>query len=124
MQPREHSPAGDALEAVRQRLCAAGLLDGSVPLHAHQIAGGYSNVTSELRGGDVRLVMRRPPPGDLAAHAHDMRREFTVLGALHPTTVPVPRPLLYCDDVDVVGSPFYVMEHVDGRVVRDRKSVV
>src|SRR6266545_3055359 len=62
---------------------------------------------------------RRPPLGHVLATAHDMRREYTVLTALAPTPVPVPRTLAYCDDPDVIGAPFYLMEKVPGVIYRD-----
>jgi aminoglycoside phosphotransferase (APT) family kinase protein len=86
------------------------------------IAGGRSNLTYrlELTGGGVgrRVVVRRPPLGHVLPTAHDMRREHRVLSALADSTVPVPRPLAMCADEDVIGAPFYVMEYVEGRVLR------
>lgn len=67
------------------------------------------------------LVLRRPPLGHVLPTAHDMSREYRVLRALHGTAVPVPRPLALCPDPDVIGAPFYVMEHVDGLVLRSRE---
>jgi aminoglycoside phosphotransferase (APT) family kinase protein len=64
------------------------------------------------------MVLRRPPLGHVLATAHDMRREYRVLRALHPTGFPVPQTLAYCDDPDVIGAPFYVMEYVDGTLYR------
>src|SRR5215472_801316 len=67
------------------------------------------------------LVLRRPPLGHVLPTAHDMGREFRVLSALHGTAVPVPRPLALCEDESVIGAPFYVMEWVDGVVLRTRE---
>lgn len=89
------------------------------------IAGGRSNLTYCLRfpsaDGPARLVLRRPPLGHVLPTAHDMSREYRVLSALSGTDVPVPRPLALCQDPDVIGAPFYVMEHVDGLVLRTRE---
>lgn len=62
--------------------------------------------------------MRRPPLGHVLATAHDMKREHRVISALHPTGVPVPAPVLLCEDESVIGSPFYVMEFVEGTPYR------
>ena len=62
-------------------------------------------------------MLRRPPLGEILASAHDMAREHRILTALGSTPVPVPRTLALCEDVDVTGAPFYVMEHVDGLVL-------
>ena len=86
------------------------------------IAGGRSNLTYRLEfpspAGPVRLVLRRPPLGHVLPTAHDMSREYRVISALHGTGVPVARPVVYCSDLDVIGAPFYVMEYVDGVVLR------
>jgi aminoglycoside phosphotransferase (APT) family kinase protein len=65
-------------------------------------------------------VLRRPPLGHVLATAHDMGREFRVISALAPTDVPVPGTLLLCADDSVLGAPFYLMERVEGVVLRDR----
>src|SRR4051812_40087868 len=82
------------------------------------LAGGRSNLTYLVRLGDRRIVLRRPPIGHVLPTAHDMSREHTVLSALAGTDVPVPTPLALCTDDEVIGAPFYLMEHVDGRVLR------
>jgi aminoglycoside phosphotransferase (APT) family kinase protein len=88
------------------------------PLEVRLIAGGRSNLTYLLTDGDgQRLVLRRPPGGELLDSAHDMHREWRFISALRPTDVPVPDPLVYCDDTAVIGAPFYVMGFVDGVVV-------
>jgi aminoglycoside phosphotransferase (APT) family kinase protein len=85
------------------------------------IAGGRSNLTYRLDLGPSRLVLRRPPLGHVLPTAHDMAREFRVLTALHGTDIPVPAPVAICDDPDVIGAPFYLMEYVDGLVMRTRQ---
>jgi aminoglycoside phosphotransferase (APT) family kinase protein len=86
------------------------------------IAGGRSNLTYRLSvcgpSGGRLLVLRRPPLGHVLPTAHDMSREFRVLSALAGTRVPVARPLAFCTDADVIGAPFYVMEHVPGVILR------
>ncbi|MFJ8192414.1 phosphotransferase family protein [Streptomyces sp. NPDC096094] len=93
-----------------------GLVTG--PLSGRLIEGGRSNLTYAVSDGTARWVVRRPPLGHVLATAHDMRREHRVISALHPTDVPVPRPVLLCEDEEVLGSPFYVMEFVEGTPYR------
>lgn len=82
------------------------------------IAGGRSNLTYRLDLDGGQLVLRRPPLGHVLPTAHDMSREYRVLTALHGTRVPVPRPLAICQDTEVIGAPFYLMQYVDGLVLR------
>src|SRR3954468_7583558 len=90
------------------------------PLTFDLIAGGRSNLTFGVRDeSDGHWVLRRPPLGQVLATAHDMGREHTIIAALGPTDVPVPPAIGLCTDESVNGSPFYVMEFVDGLVVRD-----
>ncbi|MGV9622815.1 phosphotransferase family protein [Streptomyces tendae] len=93
-----------------------GLVTG--PLSGRLIEGGRSNLTYAVSDGVARWVVRRPPLGHVLATAHDMRREHRVISALHPTDVPVPRPVLLCEDEEVLGAPFYVMEFVEGTPFR------
>ncbi|TYL39138.1 phosphotransferase family protein [Natronococcus pandeyae] len=79
---------------------------------------GHSNETLFVTWGDRDLVIRRPPPGETADTAHDVLREYRVTNALVDTDVPVPEPLLACEDHDVIGSDFYVMERLEGHVLR------
>jgi aminoglycoside phosphotransferase (APT) family kinase protein len=83
-----------------------------------RIGDGHSNVTYALERGGAELVVRRPPRGPLPPSAHDVLREARVLRAL-AGRAPVPRVLAVCDDADVIGAPFYVMERVAGAVVTD-----
>ena len=87
------------------------------PLGVRQFKGGQSNPTYLLETPGRRYVLRRKPPGKLLPSAHAVDREFRVISALHAQHFPVAAPVLYCDDVGVVGTPFYVMGHVDGRVI-------
>jgi aminoglycoside phosphotransferase (APT) family kinase protein len=89
------------------------------PLTAELIAGGRSNLTYGVTDGEHQWVLRRPPLGHVLPTAHDMGREFRVLDALAQTDVPVPQVFAFCDDVDVNGASFYVMDRVDGVILRD-----
>jgi aminoglycoside phosphotransferase (APT) family kinase protein len=85
------------------------------------IAGGRSNLTYRLDMEGGKLVLRRPPLGHVLPTAHDMTREYRVLAALRDTDVPVPVPVAMCTDPDVIGEPFYLMEYVDGLVLRSEE---
>jgi aminoglycoside phosphotransferase (APT) family kinase protein len=94
------------------------------PFRYSLIAGGRSNLTFEVVDGRGRkFVLRRPPLGGVLQSAHDMGREHRIISALAPTRVPVPQPLGYCDDADVNGAPFYVMDYVEGVVLADAGDV-
>lgn len=80
---------------------------------------GHSNETLFVTWGEKELVIRRPPPGEVADSAHDVLREYRVMDALQGTEVPLPETLLACEDHDVMGSDFYVMERVSGDVLRE-----
>ncbi|HEY7145037.1 MAG TPA: phosphotransferase family protein [Streptosporangiaceae bacterium] len=82
------------------------------------ISGGRSNLTYRLDTGGGPLVLRRPPLGHVLPTAHDMAREYRVLSALHGTDIPVPRPITLCQDDAVIGAPFYLMDYVEGLVLR------
>ncbi len=83
------------------------------------IAGGRSNLTFIVTSAAGAVVLRRPPLSNRLATAHDMVREHRVMTALGPTPVPVPETLALCTDDDVIGAPFYVMDRVEGHIVRD-----
>ena len=85
-----------------------------------QFQGGFSNPTFHLQTADRAFVLRKKPPGQLLPSAHAVDREYKVLKALQSTDVPVPRVHLLCDDDSVIGTMFYVMDYVDGRVYTDR----
>ncbi|HSE31594.1 MAG TPA: phosphotransferase family protein [Pyrinomonadaceae bacterium] len=88
------------------------------PLVVQQFPSGFSNLTYLIRVGDRELVLRRPPVGAKIKSAHDMGREYKILSHLHPVYPKVPRPLLFCEDLSVLGVPFYVMERVRGVILR------
>ena len=85
-----------------------------------QFKGGQSNPTYRLSAPDGRkYVLRRKPPGKLLPSAHAVDREYRVIKALHPTGFPVAKPHALCEDEAVIGTPFYVMDYVEGRVLWD-----
>ena len=121
----EQSPAGIDVDAVTnwmtERLGAQGATI-TRPLSFQQIAGGRSNLTFHVTDqADGQWALRRPPTGNVLKSAHDMGREHRVMSALWPTDVPVPAMVGLCDDDAVNGAPFYVMDWVDGTVVRNSK---
>ena len=87
------------------------------PLTSEKFAGGQSNPTYLLTTAGKKYVLRRKPPGKLLPGAHAIDREYKVLSALADTDVPVAPVLHLCEDDDVIGSMFYIMEHMDGRVL-------
>jgi aminoglycoside phosphotransferase (APT) family kinase protein len=87
------------------------------PLTVVQFKGGQSNPTYLLRAASGHYVLRRKPPGKLLKSAHAVDREFRVISALHATGFPVPRPFLLCEDDEVIGTSFFVMEFVEGRIL-------
>ena len=87
------------------------------PLAVRQFKGGQSNPTYLLETPRRRYVLRRKPPGKLLPSAHAVDREFRIIGALHAQRFPVAEPVLYCADESVVGTPFYLMGYVEGRVI-------
>ena len=89
------------------------------PLSAEKFPGGQSNPTFKLTAGERQYVLRRKPPGELLASAHAVDREYRVLDALRGTGVPVPHAVALCENNDVIGSMFYVMEHLEGRIFWD-----
>jgi len=91
---------------------------GDEPPLVRQFPGGASNLTYQLTYPDRELILRRPPAGHKAASAHDMRREYRVQHALKPVFPYVPRMLAFGDDESVLGGDFYVMEKLDGLILR------
>lgn len=87
------------------------------PLTVRQFEGGQSNPTYLLEAGGRRWVMRKKPPGELLKSAHAVEREYRVMRALGPTDVPVPRVDLLCEDKSIIGTPFFVMDWVAGRII-------
>jgi acyl-CoA dehydrogenase len=96
-----------------------GLLDKAA-LSGKPLTGGQSNPTFLLTSGQQRYVLRKKPPGPLLPSAHAVDREYRVMQALQSSDVPVPKLFVFSEDVDVVGTPFYIMEYLDGRVIVDQ----
>ena len=84
-----------------------------------QFKGGQSNPTYRIDADGQVFVLRRKPPGELLPSAHAVDREYRVISALGQTEVPVPRTYCLCEDTEVIGTPFYIMEMVQGRVFWD-----
>ncbi len=107
-----------ALDAARLEAYLSAHVEGfKGPLTIRQFKGGQSNPTYQLITPGAKYVLRRKPPGKLLPSAHAVDREFRIISALHPTGFPVPRPYVLCTDESVVGTMFYVMECVEGRVL-------
>ncbi|MGA8521518.1 MAG: phosphotransferase family protein [Candidatus Dormiibacterota bacterium] len=112
------SPPGLYLDALGRYLAPhVGGLAGS--LRGEVILGGRSNLTYIVDDGERSFVVRRPPLAHVLPTAHDMAREYRVLAALRGTGIPVPQVIALCEDESVIGARFYVMEWIDGHVVRD-----
>jgi aminoglycoside phosphotransferase (APT) family kinase protein len=89
-------------------------------LELEQFRGGQSNPTYRLSAAGRRYVLRRKPPGKLLPSAHAVEREFRVIEALHRVGFPVARPYALCEDEGVIGTAFYIMDCVEGRVLWDQ----
>ena len=99
-------------------------LRGAIPgvsgaMTIERFSGGQSNPTFLVSFEDRKLVLRKKPSGAVLPSAHAVDREYRVQKALAGSGVPVPRMVLYCGEADVIGTPFYVMEHLAGRVIHD-----
>lgn len=106
------------LDKVALERYLSAILDGfKGPLRYEKFPGGQSNPTFKLLTPGANYVLRRKPPGELLKSAHAVDREFRVMQALQGSEVPVPRVLVLCEDDSVIGSMFYVMEYLDGRVL-------
>jgi aminoglycoside phosphotransferase (APT) family kinase protein len=91
----------------------------SGPIDIQQFAGGQSNPTFLITSAEQRYVLRRKPPGKLLPSAHAVDREFRVLEALKDTDVPVAHAYALCEDSNIIGSAFYVMDYIQGRIFWD-----
>ncbi len=109
--------AGLDLHALDKHLQSQAV-DRSGSLHADVVPGGHSNLTFIVHDDASKWVLRRPPLHGVTPSAHDVGREYRVMTALSRTAVPVPAGVIYCDDEDVLGAPFTLMEYVPGRVIR------
>ncbi|MBV9088918.1 MAG: phosphotransferase family protein [Mycobacteriaceae bacterium] len=111
-------PAHRFDEAALARYLRTRGLDGD--LRIRQFQGGQSNPTFHLSTADHEYVLRKKPPGKLLPRAHEVEREYRVMSALAGSDVPVPRTRLLCTDDSVIGTAFFVMDYVPGRVFADR----
>ncbi len=112
---------GEDLNPERLEAYLNGILRGKGgKLKIEQFPSGFSNLTYLLRLGEQELVLRRPPFGANIKSAHDMGREYEVLSKLTNVYPKAPRPLLYCDNDSIIGAPFYVMQRVQGVILRSR----
>ena len=89
-------------------------------LQIEQFPGGHSNLTYLIRYGKQEFVLRRPPVGPVAPTAHDMPREYKLLSVINPFFPLAPKPVLLCEDPDVIGVPFFLMERRRGFIVRSK----
>src|SRR6185295_13807386 len=115
VEERHRIDAGRLEEFLRQRM------EGfRGPLTIEQFKGGQSNPTYRVTAGGKRYALRRKPPGKLLPSAHAVDREYKVIRALHQTGFPVARPYVLCEDDAVIGTAFYLMDCIDGRVLWDQ----
>jgi aminoglycoside phosphotransferase (APT) family kinase protein len=114
--------APDGIDAAGVEAWFTANVDGvELPLSYDKIAGGRSNLTYSVSdAAGHRWALRRPPLGKTLSSAHDMGREYRLISALAPTDVPVARAVGFCEDDGVNGAPFYVMDWVEGPVLRSK----
>jgi aminoglycoside phosphotransferase (APT) family kinase protein len=114
------SPASPSLDAAAlDAYLTRHVADYRGPLTVEHLAGGQSNPTFRLNARGRRYVLRKKPSGPILPSAHAVDREHRVISALYGSSVPVPKPICYCDDARVIGTAFYVMDFVEGRIFRD-----
>jgi aminoglycoside phosphotransferase (APT) family kinase protein len=116
-QPIDVRP-GEALDVTRLEPYLRETLGLEGEVEVLQFPSGFSNLTYLLRIGDTDIVLRRPPFGSKPKSGHNMKREHDVLAALHGPFPYCPKPLIFSDDESIIGSPFYVMERIEGVIVR------
>lgn len=122
--PEKQVPASHQIDVGALRDYLATRVPGiGETLSAKAFEGGQSNPTFLLSSGDTPLatkyVLRKKPPGKLLPSAHQVEREHRIISALATSAVPVPKAFLLCEDATIIGTPFYVMEHIGGRILRD-----
>jgi aminoglycoside phosphotransferase (APT) family kinase protein len=109
------------IDAARLEDFLKGRIDGlRGPLQVEQFKGGQSNPTYRITAGGKRYALRKKPPGKLLPSAHAVDREYKVIKALHSVGFPVAKPYVLCEDESVIGTAFYVMDCVEGRVLWDQ----
>lgn len=112
-------PGHEFNEAIIAKLLQQTLNEKPQKMLVKQFEGGQSNPTFKLTLGNQHFVLRKQPPGKLLPSAHQIDREYRIMDGLANTEVPVPQMITLCEDPDVIGTPFYIMEHVEGRVLTD-----
>ncbi|MFZ0276428.1 MAG: phosphotransferase family protein [Candidatus Sulfotelmatobacter sp.] len=110
--------AGEELDLPRLSAYLGQHFGGPGPVTVEQFPAGHSNLTYRVSWGGRELVLRRPPFGSQVKSAHDMGREYRVFSRLHETFPVAPKVILHCDDLSVLGAPFYVMEPIRGVILR------
>jgi len=103
-----------------QQYIGKNLPDTKGELVVEQFPSGFSNLTYLIRMGEREMVLRRPPFGANIKSGHDMSREFRILSALEKHYAKVPKPLLFCENPEVLGADFYIMERVHGVILRPK----
>lgn len=119
MKDANHAEGQFDLSVLAEWMKSQGIID-HVQLDAKALTGGQSNPTFLLSSGKQKLVLRKKPPGALLPSAHAVDREYRVMKALQGSDVPVPKLFAFSDDSSIVGTPFYLMEFLEGRVIVDQ----
>ena len=119
MKDANHAEGQFDLSVLAEWMKSQGIID-HVQLDAKALTGGQSNPTFLLSSGKQKLVLRKKPPGALLPSAHAVDREYRVMNALQGSDVPVPKLFAFSDDSSIVGTPFYLMEFLEGRVIVDQ----
>lgn len=109
---------GEEIDAARLSAYLSDVLPRDGEVEISQFPAGSSNLTYLITSGDSEYVLRRPPFGNTVKTAHDMHREFDVLSKLSAVYPPAPKPILFCDDTNIIGSEFYLMERRRGLIIR------
>src|SRR5262249_8893310 len=110
---------GEELDCARlEPYLRAKLAECDGPLSIQQFPHGHSNLTYLVRVGAKEFVLRRPPFGNQVKSAHDMSREYHVLSRLAAVYPPAPKAYLLCEDISILGAPFYLMERRTGIILR------
>lgn len=114
---------GDEIDETRLKEWLAPITGKSIEkIIIRQFAGGYSNLTYQIIiNDDIKWVLRKPPKGANIKSGHDMAREYKIIKALYPEYTKVPRPVAYCEDSTIIGTEFYIMDNVDGWILRAHK---
>ncbi|XP_042366201.1 acyl-CoA dehydrogenase family member 11 isoform X2 [Plectropomus leopardus] len=107
------------VDRLQKYLSVKSLVSKNVALTVRQYSFGQSNPTFLIQTPSVSYVLRKKPPGELLPGAHKVDREYRVQRALFSAGFPVPQPVLHCTEAEIIGTEFYLMEHVKGRIFRD-----